>query len=261
MWSGSRPHLERNIKSHLFDHHSSNVSRDDFRVKWDCPYCVIAEQIHDRSEAVQEFQEHLYEHVESTIQSGVHVADEVDNTGQILVKGPIESPGANNARVHFLSAGDIAIIVTNNPEERLQLLDAELQEWPSWTIVITSKRRPLAEELDINFSEIPIELIQLDQAFGPSEVGETISRVLSEHNRPDEKVSLEFDILSEIIAAFDLNQSVSFVKMLTSRLEEANALSQFYIDPAPQSSTILNVIEDEFDLEIETSNKIFSATE
>lgn len=257
IWSGSRSHLARDVKSHLRDHHTAHLSKTDFRVKWSCPYCVIAEEEHDTADAVETFGDHLYEHVESDVRSGVHVADEIDRTGTVLINGERESTGTDNARVHFLSVGDILVVVTNSPAQRVQLLDEQLDEWPAWTIIITSTRRPLSESLDIDFDEIPIEVVKLDERLGPASLGKTISRVLAENTRPGEKVSLEFDILPEIITSFDIERSVSFIEMLSSRLADADALSQFYIDPGPQSSTILNMIESKFDLEITASGKTF----
>jgi hypothetical protein len=220
---------------------------------------VLAEQTHDRAEAVQEFKAHMYTHVESDVASGVHVADDIDRRGNVMVKGPVESAGSNNARVHFLSAGDIVVVVTSTPKDRIQLLHDHLGQWPDWTVIITTKRRPLNEPMDIDFSDIPIELVKLDQSLGPNGLGETISRVIAEHEAPNKKLAFGFDILPEIIKKFDLKRSVKFMKMLSKRLGEADALSQYYIDPGPQSSTVLNVIDDKFDLELETENKVFTS--
>lgn len=260
-WSSSDAHLERKIKAHAFDHHRGSIAKVDFRVGWECPTCGEEGQSHDKVETVRAFKDHLYDHLKGEVVSGVHVADDIDRRGNVLVKAPIESDGANNARTHFLSVGNVLVLVTQNPAERIRLLDETLSEWPTWTVVITTKRRPLEEPMEIDFTDIPIEVVKLDQSMGPTGLGETISRVVDEHHRQGVKLSVAFDILPELIDTFDLKQSYKFLDMLSTRLEEVGALSQFYFDPQPQSATALNVINDQFDMELNADGPVFTTTE
>jgi hypothetical protein len=260
IWSSDAELLGRKVKSHLFGHHTGCVSKADFKLSWSCPYCGSDGEAYDSETGVTEFKDHLYKHTRGDLVSGVHIADSIGGRGNVLVKTPVESAGADSMRRHFLPAGDVDVLVTNNPEERLRLLDRTLEEWPAWTSLITTKRRPLAEPMGIDFDEIPIEVVQLDRSLGPNGLGETISRVIEARSTAGSTVVLEFDILPELMRAFDLRRSYSFLQALSSRLDEAGALSLFYLDPGVQSSTLLNVIDDEFDIELSADGPVFTAT-
>lgn len=245
------------IESHLVDHHRGQLTRQDFRVSWECPYCEHTGQSHAEDEGIEQFGAHLFEHVESLVESGVHIADEVGGTGNILVRATSSSPGKTNAQVHFLSPGEIVLFVTNSPAERIRLLDESLPEWPAWTVILTTKEDPLADVTGIDVSEIPLEVVQLDSRIGLSDLGETLSRVLEEHEDTGEKISVEFDILSEIIGTFELQTVFRFLHVLTSRLESADAIAHYYVDPRAQSTSTLNVLREVFGLSITARKGVF----
>jgi hypothetical protein len=257
IWSARRGAAVDAVESHLLDHHRGQLTRQDFRISWDCPYCEHTGQGHDEQEGIERFGSHLFEHVEPLMQSGVHVADEIDGTGNVLVRAPPGSTGGKNARIHFLSPGDIALFVTTNPAERIRLLDEELREWPAWTVVLTTKNDPLAGAAGIDFSTVPLEVVRLDSRLGLSDLGETISRVLDEQERSDGKISLEFDILSEIIGTFDLQTVFKFLHVLANRCESADALAHYYVDTRARSESTLNVLEEVFDLSITAREEAF----
>jgi hypothetical protein len=260
IWSSDEELLREKVKSHLFGHHTGRVSKVDFKLSWQCPRCGSEGSTYDTETGVTEFKDHLYTHARSAFVSGTHVADSIGGNGNVLVKTPLESDSADRMRRHFLPIGDVNILVTNNPEERVQLLDSALDEWPAWTSLITTKRRPLSEPMEIDFTGIPIEVVQLDRSLGPGSLGETISRVIEANSTAGDTVVFEFDILPEMIHAFDLRRAYSFLQALSSRLADVGALSLFYLDPDAQSSTLLNLIDGEFDLELSTDGSVFTAT-
>lgn len=259
-WGADRRVLGERIQSHVLDHHRDSFSSDDFRVSWDCPYCDRAHQTHDEETSVREFAEHLFSHVEPLVAEGTHVAEEVDGSGDILVLSPPESEGANNARIHFTSAADIAVIVTTNPAVRLQMLRDRLDELPAWTVLVTTDRTPLEQLSELDLSSLPVEVVALDSSLGLSSLGETLSRVISEHESADGKMIMEFNILSEILSTFSLQQVFKFLHLLSVRLEDANALSHYYLSPSESDSTV-NMIQELFDLTIRTSETIFATVE
>jgi hypothetical protein len=257
VWSARRGAVVDAVESHLLDHHRGQLTNREFRISWECPYCDTTGQSHDESEGVARFTSHLFEHVEPLLESGVHVADEVDGTGSILVRSPVGSTGADNARIHFLSPGNVVLFVTTNPADRIRLLDEELHEWPAWTIVLTTKDDPLAGVTGIDFSEVPLEVVRLDSRLGLSDLGETISRVLDEQERTDGKISVEFDILAEIIEKFDLQTVFKFLHVFAKRCESADALAHYYVNPSAQSESTLNVLDEVFDLSITAREETF----
>lgn len=256
VWSANKASLDDEVKSHLFDHNLSNVRKRDFRYTWNCPYCASSTTTHDKETVVDQFQSHLYDHVADRICSGSHVAERVDHCGNVLVEVPVASDSANHARKHFFTYGDTIIIVTSDPEDRIRFVDETLAEWPTHTVVLTTKRQPLSSELDIDFSDISIEIVELDQRLGPDQLGETISRVIDHHHRPDRQLSFGFDIMYEIIQSFDLQTSYEFVNRISRRLEDAGAISHFYMDPHPQLESIINVLDDRFDLELVAEGEV-----
>jgi hypothetical protein len=216
-------------------------------------------QNHEQSVGVQRFQEHLFEHVEPLLEPGVHIADSVNGTGNILVRSPLHSAGANNARVHFLAPGDIVLLVTTNPAETITLLDEEIGEWPALTTILTTKEDPLADISGIDVMNIQLEVVQLDRRLGLSDLGETISRVLQEQETTNGKITVEFDILSEIIEKFDVQTVFKFLHVLTNRIKSADALSHFYVDPSRRSMSTINVLDQLFDLSITAHEHTFVA--
>jgi hypothetical protein len=255
VWSDERARLDDEIRSHMFDHYAGRVSKSDFRYTWDCPFCGQSTTTHDRDGAVEGFEEHLADHVADRVERRSHVADEIDRCGNLLVEAPLESTSADYAREALYSIADVVVVVTSNPRARIELLGETLSEWPAHTAVLTTKRRPLDGTLDFDFSDVSIEIVEIDQRLGPNDLGETISRVIDRHDDPGRQLCLEFDIIYEIIRSFDLRTSYEFVSQISTRLREAGAVSQFYVDPQPQLESVLNVLDDEFDLKLAANER------
>ncbi|WP_449289234.1 DUF7504 family protein [Natrarchaeobius oligotrophus] len=175
----------------------------------------------------------------------------------MLVLAPSESDGADAARGHFHTGTDVAIIVTTNVVSRLRVLETKLESWPSRTIVLTTKDEPLANLDGLDVSSVSLEIVQLDRGLGLAGLGETISRVIAEHEGPETKISVEVDVLSDLIDKFELERVFRFLHLLTSRIENANALSHFYCNPETKSGPTINLISELFDLRINASNERF----
>jgi rubredoxin len=259
VWSARRGAIVDAVESHLLDHHRGKLTNRDFRISWECPYCETTGQSHDESDGIARFRSHLFDHVEPLLESGVHVADDVGGTGSILVRSQAGSAGADNARIHFLSPGNIVLFVTTNPAQRIRLLDEQLDEWPAWTILVTTKDDPLAGVTGVDLSEKPLEVVRLDGRLGLSDLGETISRVLDEQEHSDGKISLEFDILSEIVEKFDLQTVFKFLHVFAERCASADALAHYYVNPRARSESTLNVLDEVFDLTITAREETFVA--
>ena len=255
-WAPDQDRLRGAVQSHLVKHHGDKLRKEGFGVAWSCPYCDASSHSHERDRAVTAFKEHLFEHTEALTESGVHVADEFDGTGSALVQAPLEKQGADNARIHFLSPGDIQIFVTTTPGARMQLIDAELSEWPASAVFLTTTEQPTAGA-DVDLSEAPVEIVQLDRRMGLSGLGETISRVLEEHEPTAGKISIEFDILSELVSTFELQEVFKFLHVLTSRCDRADALSHYYFDPRAESESTVNVLDQLFDVRITAEDGVF----
>jgi hypothetical protein len=257
VWSASGEETVSSVKSHIMEHHTGQLTDDGFQIHWNCPYCEEGGDHHDEEQGIQTFQNHLFEHVQPLMESDTHVADEISGTGDVLVLGALESTGADNARIHFLAPADIAIFVTSNPARRLRLLHEEMQQWPSATVVITTNDKPLEGLEDLDFTNVPIEVVKLDKRLGLGGLGETISRVVEEHESTKRKLSVEFDILAEIISTFNLEEVFKFLHALTARLERANALSHYYFDPQSRSESTINVLDQIFDVRITANGNTF----
>ena len=166
VWGAKREPMSEVIKSHLFEHSQDNVSQEDPGISWECPYCDRSEISYDEDKTIQNFKDHLFEHEDQFIESDTHVADDIDRAGNILVKGPTDSPGIDNARTHFFAAGDIIILITTNPGARLRLLREELGSWPALTVVLTTKDNPAADISGMDISNVPIEIVKLSKQLG-----------------------------------------------------------------------------------------------
>jgi len=70
-------------------------------------------------------------------------------------------------------------------------------------------------------------------------------------------LSVEFDILPELVDKFDLRTVFKFLHLLSSRLDRADALSHYYVDPRRQQAASVNVLEQAFDLSIRASGGAF----
>ncbi|MFT4910393.1 MAG: hypothetical protein ACI9TI_001564 [Natronomonas sp.] len=259
-WSDSYERLKRKAGTHLFRHTSGNVSKSDFRFEWRCPYCDEAGKTHERDTARTNFKQHLNGHAATDIEQNKHISEEIGRSGNILINTPIESTAADNARVHFVSGSNLAIIITKNPADRLRLFDRQLGEWPDRTVVVTTKRRPLDELPEIDLSETPVELVELDRGLGPQELGETISRIIDVHYTPGQRLSVELDILYDIVKSFELRTSYEFIDMLSTRLREANAVTHIYVAARPQLSSVLNILDGKIDLKLNYDSRIFTSS-
>jgi len=143
------------------------------------------------------------------------------------VKAPTGSPGIKNARIHFLAPGDIIILVTTDPAARLRLLREELGSWPALTVVLTTKDDPAADISGLDVSNVPIEIVKLSKKLSLSKLGKTISQVLDEHGRSEGRITVEFDILSEIIEKFGEKPAFKFLQILTNQFETVGAIAYY----------------------------------
>jgi len=256
VWSASREETVEKVKSHVGKRHRSNVSQDGVRLKWSCPYCDTASQSHDKDSGVEDFKSHLFTHKKPLLESGVHVADDIGGTGAVAVMSKVEGQGADNARVHFLSPGNIVVIVTTNPADRIRLLQDKLNEWPEWTVIMTTKSDPLSGLSGLELMDIPVEIVQLDKQMGLGSLTETISRVIQEQEHKGGKITFEFDVLTELITKGKLQRVFKFLHLLNGRLETANVLSHYFVDRERMTSS-MNVLDPVFDMRIKASGKLF----
>ncbi|WP_246084409.1 DUF7504 family protein [Salinadaptatus halalkaliphilus] len=259
MWAESGAALRTGVQSHLLDHDRETLYKEGFKIGWNCPHCQASSLGHDVDEAVSQYERHLFEHVEDQIRSGVHVGNEIGGTGNVLVLSPPGTDGADDARIHFTAPADVALFVTTNVDDRLDTLATRLSEWPTRTIVLTTSERPL-EGIESDLSDVSLEIVKLDSGLGLAGLGETISRVIDEHNDPGYKLSVGFEIVSEIVAKFDLERVFRFLHLLTSRIESADALGHYYWHPQQQTGPTLNLLGELFDLQLETTANRFVST-
>ena len=160
-WAPGQERLGEAVRSHLAKHHRDRLRSEDFGVAWTCPYCEDSGHSHEREQAVASFTDHLFEHAEPLVESGVHVADEFDGTGSVLVQAPLDSQGADNARMHFLAPTDIQVFVTMSPSRRARLIESNLGGWPAAAVFLTTNEQPLAG-VETDLSAAPIEVVQFD---------------------------------------------------------------------------------------------------
>ena len=257
VWSSKQSELVDAVKSHLLSHYKHTVESDEFSLRWDCPYCNQTSQSYDADEGLAKFKNHLFKHVSALIDSGVHVADRIDRVGNILILSPLETAGADNARVHFTSPADVAVFVTNNPAERVRFLDNALQSWPAWTTILTTKPQPFADVTDIDLEAAPLDIAILDKGVSMTELGETLVRVLDEQQTSNSRLTVGFDILSELLRLFDTETAFKFVHVLNSRLANMDALTHYYLNPNGQPESEINVLKELFDLQIRAKGSRF----
>jgi hypothetical protein len=256
VWARTRGALSSRVSTHILGHNRDKVTEAEYHLEWNCPYCDQTGQSHDGG-GLDSFGEHLFEHVDALIESGVHIADEFGRTGSVLVQTPLDSTSANDARLHFLSPCDIVVFVTANPGARIRLVQRDLSELPAWIVVLTTHENPLEGFSEEELSVLPLEIVQLDKQLGLAGLGETASRVLAEQENMEGKISVEFDILAELLDTFSLQEVFKFIHVLNFRLDDADALAHYYIPPSSEYEGSINVLSQVFDLQIRTEDGVF----
>lgn len=261
-WADNHQQIKATIKIHLLSHHSDRLAKSDFRISWNCPYCRTEKTMYNKEEAVADFKSHLYDHRKEGIREDVHIADRLGWDGNLQINTPTESAEADTLRSHFHSDADLVILITSNPNARIQLLHDELTDWPTRAIVVSTDGQPFDSESELDFSGTSMELVELDSRLGPNDVGETVSRILDVHHTDGMRVSVEVDIINELIRSFDPRTSCDFVRMLASRLEAVDGVFQLYVNPDAHRniSTVLNFLEEEFDMTVQASEQRFVRT-
>lgn len=241
----------------MLGHNRDQVTEEAYHIAWTCPYCDRTGQSHDGSGGLDSFGEHLFGHVDALVESSVHIADDFERTGSVLVQTSLDSASANDARIHFLAPCDIVVFVTPTPAARIRLAQRELSELPAWIVVLTTHENPLEGFSEEELSVLPLEIVQLDKQLGLAGLGETASRVLAEQEKMDGAISFEFDILAELLDKFSLQDVFKFIHVLNSRLDDADALSHYYIPPSSKYDGSMNVLSQVFDLRIRATDDVF----
>jgi hypothetical protein len=246
------------VQSHLYDHYRSQVAAEQSKLRWQCPHCDATGREADRQHGVEASKRHLFDHVASLVEPGVHVADDIGRTGSVLVLTPAAADGADEARIHLHAPCDILVFVTTQPAARLRLLGEHLTSWPTHTVIVTTKPEPLAGLDGIDTRSIPLELVRLGGTLGLQDLRTSISAVVEHQERLAGKISVGFDILPEVLRTFELETVFRFLHVLTRRLAEADALSQFHVDPTAESESTLTVLEELLDLSIDATGNAFT---
>ena len=256
-WSANHSQIRAAIKTHLLSHFADHLTKSDFRITWNCPYCETEKTIYDKAEAIADFKSHLYSHVKDNVHENTHIGERLGWNGNLQINTPADSREADTLRNHFHSHADLVIQITANPEARIRLLHDELDDWPTRAVVVSTDGNPFDARTELDFSGTSMELVELDTRLGPNDVGETVSRILDVHHTDGMRTSVEVDIMNEIIQSFDLQTSCDFVRMLASRLEDVDGVFQLYVNPDAHRniSTVLNFLEKEFDMTIRASQQ------
>ena len=256
VWSASRSETIERVKTHVAKQNRDQLVESGVRLQWSCPYCETASQSHDKTKGFEDFKNHLFSHKKPLLESGVHVADEINGTGSVAVMAKVQSQGADNARIHFLSPGNIVIIVTTHPADRIRLLKEQFDEWPEWTVIMTTKSDPLSGLSGIELMNVPVEVVELNKQMGLGSLTETVSRVIQEQEPKGGKITFEFDVLTELITKGQLQRVFKFLHLLNGRLENADVLSHFFVDRERMTSS-MNVLDPTFDMRIRADGKLF----
>nr|WP_244210017.1 hypothetical protein [Haloarcula quadrata] len=90
-----------------------------------------------------------------------------------------------------------------------------------------------------------------------TELGETLVRVLDEQQTSNSRLTVGFDILSELLRLFDTETAFKFVHVLNSRLANMDALTHYYLNPNAQPESEINVLKELFDLQIRAKGSRF----
>ncbi|ELZ44292.1 hypothetical protein C464_15705 [Halorubrum coriense DSM 10284] len=251
-WTRDRSEMADVTGSHLLAHHSDALSTSDFRVSWDCPYCAAAKTAYDGDGVVAEFKRHLHGHVTDRIADGAHVAERVDWDGVVRVDASAAGDEADALRTHFHDAAGLVVAVTPTPERLVRALDEALDAWPRRAVIVSTGEYDFEATADVDFEGRNVEMVELDPRLSPAEVGETVSRILDDNREPGERVSLEVSVFHQIVASFDVERAVAFVRMLAARLDDAGGVLQLYVDADADRNvaTVLNLLDDTIDLTV-----------
>ncbi|WP_424013773.1 DUF7504 family protein [Halorubrum xinjiangense] len=258
-WTRDRSEMREVTGSHLLAHHSDALSKSDFRVSWDCPYCATAKTAYDTDGAVAEFKAHLHDHVGDRIADEVHVADRLGWDGVVRVDASAAGDEADPLRTHFHGAAGLVVAVTSTPERLVRTLDERLTSWPRRTVIVTTGEYDFEATPDVDFEGLNVEIVELDPRLSPDEVGETVSRILDANHESGERVSLEVSVFHQIVASFDVERAVAFVRMLAARLADAGGVLQLYVDADADRNvaTVLNFLDETIDLTVAVDDDRF----
>lgn len=256
VWSSKHDEMTRAVKSHLLDHYQANLSEHPVRLERMCPMCGENTLVDEEGTGVEEFEDHLFAHVESRIRSDAHVADDIDRSGSVLVLPSAGGSGADNARIHFLAPCDVVVFVTRDPVGRIRLLGDERRRWPEKTVVLTPEANPLDGLPEEKVSALSPEVVDVgDRSLGA--LGRTISHTLRDQAPIGGRISVAFDMLPEILDRNELKRVFYFLDVLNARIEEGNALAHYYLDPREQARASVNILHKLFDLTMRAENRVF----
>jgi hypothetical protein len=143
LWAASADAAAEAIRSHLLDYAESNLRRGDLRTMWRCPHCEAEGRL-TRATVRWSRSNHT---CSATWRPGSRPVPTsrtpVGGTGSVLLLAPLDGDASANARAHFLSRVDAAVVVTADPTARLRLLDRKLHSWPASTTLVTTAAEPL----------------------------------------------------------------------------------------------------------------------
>lgn len=191
------------------------------------------------------------------VPSPSHTADSqpaASRPGNVLLRSPSDAvePVPCPSREGTTERRLLVVSLAGDPEARLEAIEAR-GGLPEEVAVLTADQTRCAAAASSGTapttarSGTEVSWATVESAGDLSEIGVKIDRCLSSWREDDATTELCFDSVSALLAAADLPPAFRFLHVLMRRIDAADAVAHYHIDPFAPDRRAVSTVETLFD--------------
>jgi len=197
--------------------------------------------------------------IDQNTMSGRSLTTNLKDSTSVLLVAPTSEPAADHACADLLTFDDprreniLSVTFSQTPAERLALWRRESDgTMPNRAAVIDGCESSTAAERTAIAEEMPeLSVDVLSDTAGPMEIALTIGQYLGEWAEDSERTLACIHSLSELLDSFDRGEVVQLINALDARLDAADAVAHYHLDPEAHDEQTVAEIRPLFDAVVE----------
>lgn len=183
----------------------------------------------------------------------------LDGATSVLLVAPPAEPPDDHACIDLLTFGDpgrdnvLSVTFSQAPDERLAVWRREVGEpLPNRAVVVDGSgaaiegRRTASSD---DLAELSVDV--LSETAGPMELALVVGQYLGEWSDAPERTFACVHSLSDLLESFDRCEVVQLINALDARLESADAVVHYHLDPDAHDERTVSEIRPLFDTVVE----------
>lgn len=247
IWSPRESTLTSECTSHLLRHFDDAISQTVFRTEWSCPVCDETGSRIEENEAIDSFRNHLISHEQQRMAPNVDLTEDIGTDHNVLLFTPDGHRGTNLARSNLLVPADTVISVTKNVNSWIGLLEQQHRDTPSKVVLLVPSENTSVPSSRPKGFDGQLKAIPMGPDLSVGDIGKRLSKLVDRYGGDGIELACEFDELSTILDATDIDGTFKFIHLLNGVFDRANARALVPFNPSQIPNPSVALLANLFD--------------